>query len=122
MPEGSDSTIGLFQVRSLEPGFGTAEWGFALGATFWGSGLFEAGARLVLDFAFETIGVHRMEAHAAVQNTRGNGALRKLGAVQEGILRRSLLRNGTYLDQLLWSILDEDWRQPKFPDRHETLH
>ncbi len=122
VPEGSESAVGLFQVRSLEPGFGTAEWGFILGASFWGSGLFETGARLALDFAFETLGVHRMEARAAVQNARGNGALRKLGAVQEGILRRSFLRNGTYLDQLLWSILDEDWRQPEFPDRRETFH
>ncbi|TDI24627.1 MAG: N-acetyltransferase [Acidobacteria bacterium] len=122
VPEGSEHAIGLFQVRSLEPGFGTAEWGFILGASFWGSGLFETGARLVLDFAFDTLGVHRMEARAAVQNGRGNGALRKLGAVQEGILRRSFFRNGTYLDQLLWSILDEDWRQPKFPDRGEIFH
>ncbi len=122
VPEGSEHAIGLFQVRSLEPGFGTAEWGFILGASFWGSGLFETGARLVLDFAFDTLGVHRMEARAAVQNGRGNGALRKLGAVQEGILRRSFFRNGTYLDQLLWSILDEDWRQPTFPDRGEIFH
>ena len=122
VPEGSENAIGLFQVRSLEPGFGTAEWGFILGQSFWGSGLFKAGARLVLDFAFKTLGVHRLEARAAVQNGRGSGALRKLGAVQEGILRRSFLRNGTYLDQLLWSILDDDWRQPKFPDRGETFH
>ena len=38
-------------------------------------------------------------------NGRGNGALRKLGAVQEGVLRRSFLKNGQYLDQMLWSIL-----------------
>ena len=41
---------------------------------------------------------------------RGNGALRKLGAVQEGILRKSFLRSGEYLDQMLWTVLDEDWR------------
>jgi RimJ/RimL family protein N-acetyltransferase len=53
--------------------------------------------------------VHRLEARAAVQNGRGNGALRKLGAVHEGILRRSFLCNGEYLDQALWSILADDW-------------
>jgi len=57
--------------------------------------------------------VHRLEARAAVQNGRGNGALRKLGAVQEGVLRKSFLRNGEYLDQVLWTIMDEDWRQAK---------
>ncbi|HEX6657462.1 MAG TPA: GNAT family N-acetyltransferase [Ilumatobacter sp.] len=113
VPHGMTAAIGLFQIRSLEPGFATAEWGFALGSAFWGSGAFMEGAQLVVDFAFETIGVHRLEARAAVQNGRGNGALRKIGAVQEGILRRSFLRNGQYLDQALWSILDTDWRQAK---------
>ncbi|MCM3880206.1 MAG: GNAT family N-acetyltransferase, partial [Vicinamibacterales bacterium] len=61
----------------------------------------------------EVIGVHRLEARAAVQNGRGNGALRKLGAVQEGILRKSFLRGGTYLDQSLWAILPEDWYRSK---------
>ncbi len=108
--KGFDTAIGIFQVRELEPGFGTAEWGFAIGSAFWGTGVFQEGAELVLDFAFETLGVHRLEARAAVQNGRGNGALRKVGAVQEGILRKSFLRNGEYLDQVLYAIVKEDWR------------
>jgi len=109
VPEGMSNAVGLFQVRALEPGFGTAEWGFALGSPFWGSGLFLEGAALVLDFVFQTVGVHRLEARASIVNGRGNGALRKLGAVQEGVLRRSFLRNGEYHDQVLWSVLKEDW-------------
>jgi [ribosomal protein S5]-alanine N-acetyltransferase len=115
VPQGMDTAVGLFQVRQLEPGWGTAEWGFALGSAFWGTGLYTEGAELVLRFVFETVGVHRLEARAAVQNARGNAALRKLGAVQEGILRRSFLRNGQYMDQALWSILAEDWRAMLVP-------
>jgi ribosomal-protein-alanine N-acetyltransferase len=110
VPDGMTTAVGLFQVRSLEPGFGTAEWGFAMGSPFWGSGIFLEGARLVLDFAFDVIGASRLEARAAVANGRGNGALRKVGAVQEGVLRRSFLRNGQYHDQVLWGILASDWR------------
>ena len=110
VPRGMDTAIGIFQVRQLEPGFASAEWGFAIGSAFWGTGLFAACAELVLDFSFETLGVHRLEARAAVRNGRGNGALRKVGATCEGVLRRSFLRNGEYLDQHLWSILDTDWR------------
>jgi ribosomal-protein-alanine N-acetyltransferase len=113
VPHGMDTAIGLFQVRQLEPGWGTAEWGFAIGSAFWGTGVFTEGAQMVLEFAFETIGVHRLEARAAVQNGRGNGALRKVGAVCEGILRRSFLRNGHYYDQALWAILAEDFRVSK---------
>ncbi|HEY7290090.1 MAG TPA: GNAT family N-acetyltransferase [Vicinamibacterales bacterium] len=105
----SDVAVGIFQLRELESGFGTAEWGFAIGSEYWGTGVFVDAAELVVQFAFETVGVHRLEARASVKNGRGNGALRKIGAVQEGVLRRSFLRNGQYHDQVLWSILDEDW-------------
>ena len=107
---GSDTAVGIFQIRALEPDLETAEWGFAIGSAYWGTGVFKEGAELVVDFAFETVGIHRLEARAAVRNGRGNGALRKIGAVQEGILRQSFLRNGEYLDQALWSLLAEDWR------------
>jgi RimJ/RimL family protein N-acetyltransferase len=113
VPHGSDTAVGIFQVRSLEPAFGTAEWGFALASECWGTGIFVDGAEMIVDFAFEVLGVHRLEARAALKNGRGNGALRKLGAVQEGVLRRSFLRNGEYLDQALWTILQDEWLQAK---------
>lgn len=113
VPDGQEHAVGIIQVRQLEPGFGTAEWGFAIGHGFWGKGLFIQGARMVVDFVFETVGVHRLEARAAVENGRGNGALAKVGAVREGTLRRSFLRNGQYLDQALWSIVKDDWLQAK---------
>ena len=110
VPHGMDTAIGIFQVRQLEPGFATAEWGFAIGSAFWGTGAFMDGAKMIVDFTFDVIKSHRLEARAAVPNGRGNGALRKIGAMQEGILRKSFLRNGEYLDQTLWTILEEDWR------------
>jgi [ribosomal protein S5]-alanine N-acetyltransferase len=110
VPPTADSAVGLFQVRALDAGFQTAEWGFALGSAYWGSGLFLESATRVLDFSFDVLGIIRLEARAAVVNGRGNGALRKTGAVQEGVLRRSFLRGGQYHDQVLWSILAEDWR------------
>jgi len=109
----SDIAIGLFQIRSLEPNFGNAEWGFAIAYEFWGTGAFVEGAALVLDFAFTILGSHRLEARAATVNGRGNAALRKIGARREGVLRKSFLRNGEYLDQSLWTILGEDWIDAK---------
>jgi RimJ/RimL family protein N-acetyltransferase len=113
VPHGMQTAIGLIQIRQLEPGFATAEWGFALGSAFWGTGMFVDSAEMAVNFAIDTLGVARLEARAAVANGRGNGALRKLGAVQEGVLRRSFLKNGRFLDQMLWSILSEEWRRTK---------
>jgi RimJ/RimL family protein N-acetyltransferase len=109
VPSGFSSPVGVFQMRSLESGFQTAEWGFALGSPFWGTGLFASAAQLVLNFAFTTVGVRRLEARACAENRRGNGALRKIGATPEGVLRRSFIWDGKYHDQVLWSILNSDW-------------
>jgi ribosomal-protein-alanine N-acetyltransferase len=106
----TDTAIGIFQLRELESGFATAEWGFAIGSAYWGTGVFQEGAELMVHFAFDEVGVHRLEARAAVRNGRGNGALRKIGAIQEGLLRKSFFKNGEYHDQVLWTILDEDWK------------
>lgn len=108
--KGFDTAVGIFQVRETEPGFCTAEWGFALGSPFWGTGVFAEGAELVLQFAFETLQIHRLEARATLRNGRGNSALQKLGAVQEGVLRKSFLKNGEYLDQALYAMVEDDWR------------
>jgi ribosomal-protein-alanine N-acetyltransferase len=121
VPEGYDEAVGLFQVRQLEPDFSTAEWGVALGSPFWGSGLFMESAPAVVDFAFDTLAVHRLEARAPVINGRANGSLQKLGAVQEGVLRRSFASDGQYIDQILWSILREDWRKKRL-GRRPSVH
>jgi RimJ/RimL family protein N-acetyltransferase len=103
-----DLAIGIFQVRRLDAPFALAEWGFALASPFWGTGVFQEGAELVLDFAFRTLGVRRLEARAAMVNGRGIGALRKIGAVQECVLRESFVSGGSRIDQALYAILDVD--------------
>ena len=103
------AVAGLVQVRALDPVFEAAEWECTLAPSSRGTGLFVEAARLVGSFAFGTVGVHRLEARVLLQTGRANGALRKLGAVQEGILRRSMRRGRDYLDQVLWSMLREDW-------------
>jgi RimJ/RimL family protein N-acetyltransferase len=110
---GFDTAIGIFQVRDLGSGFGSAEWGFAIGSPFWGTGVFEDAAKQVVAFAFETLGVRRLEARAAVLNGRGNAALRKLGAVAECVLRKSFHHRDDYLDQTLYAIIDVDWYGPR---------
>jgi RimJ/RimL family protein N-acetyltransferase len=101
--------VGLAQVRRLDPTFEAAEWEMTLAPSARGTGVFLEAARLVGSFAFGSVGAYRLEARVVVQNGRANGALRKLGAVQEGVLRRSARRGSDYYDQVLWSVLKEDW-------------
>lgn len=105
VPRNQTAPAGIFELRSLQPGFFRAELACFIERAFWGSGLLEDGARLICDFAFNAVGVHRIEARAEVDNDRANGALRKLGATQEGRLRASFVRDGQPVDQYLWSLV-----------------
>src|SRR3972149_9209490 len=52
VPDGTNEAAGLIQVRETEAGFGTAEWGFALGESNWGKSVFMKCALLELAFPF----------------------------------------------------------------------
>lgn len=110
VPDGQVDAVGLFQIRLFADRPGVAEWGFILGAAHWGTGLFLAGAQRVVDFAFEAMGLERLEARASIANGRGNGALLKLGARAEAVLRSSFERHGRWHDQRLWGLTRGDWR------------
>jgi ribosomal-protein-alanine N-acetyltransferase len=114
VPNGERAAVGLFQIWRVGSTFETAEMGFVFGAPFWGTGIFMESAPAFLTFAFETLSVHRLEGRAATLNGRGNGALRKLGAVPEFVLRKCFECGGRHQDHIMWSILDEDWqKQPQ---------
>ena len=121
VPEGLDTAVGIFQLRALDAQFSTAEWGFALGSEYWGRGLFTQGARMVMAFAFEQIGVNRLEARAMAANERANGALRKVGARKEAVLRQSMPKDGCLHDEHLWAIVETDWRHASGP-RSLSVH
>jgi RimJ/RimL family protein N-acetyltransferase len=110
VPNGSDDAVGLFQIRQLGETFEVAEWGFALGRPMWGTGVFPLAAAAFVEFAIDTLEVRRLEARSSVLNGRGNGALQKIGASREAVLRKSFLKDGQYYDQVLWSIMADEWR------------
>jgi RimJ/RimL family protein N-acetyltransferase len=108
---GSSQVAGLFKVKELEPGFGSAEWEFVLAPEQWGGSPFLRSAPMVIDYIFEVLGARRLEARATLSNGRGQAALRKLGAVQEAVLRQSIrVEGGACQDQALLTLFDDDWR------------
>jgi ribosomal-protein-alanine N-acetyltransferase len=104
VPNGSEAAVGIIQLRDLGDDFSLAEWGFALGSNYWGTGMFMAAANLVLAFAFGTLGIERLEARCVAQNGRGVGALRKLHAVPERLLPNGLVLGENSFDQVLWTL------------------
>ncbi len=111
VPPGSNAAVGVIQLRPQEPSWFTTQWGFAIGAAFWSTGAFFDAAQAVASYAFEHMGVHRLEARAMVTNGRGNGALQKMGAIPEGALASAFAQNGRYNPQFLWGLPVDAWRQ-----------
>jgi RimJ/RimL family protein N-acetyltransferase len=109
VPAGEEHAVGVFELRQLQPGFVRGELGFVMPPRLWGRGIFIEAARLVLDFGFRVVKIHRIEARSPVDNDRGNAALQRIGAHREGRLRGAFFRDGEWLDQYLWAILDTDW-------------
>lgn len=104
IPDGHTQPVGLMQLWPLDPQHGTAEWGVVIGRSFWGSGLFPAAAALLFQFAFDSLGVMRLEARTAIDNERASAALRKVGARAEGRLGANVSTASATSDAYLWSF------------------
>jgi ribosomal-protein-alanine N-acetyltransferase len=109
VPDGERGAVGVIQIWPIEKDFSTAEWGFALGETFWGKSLFATGAELFIQAVFAELGVHRLEARVVDVNERAIRLFERLGARRDGVLRDGF-RDGTCMrDHVMWSILAPEW-------------
>lgn len=77
---------------------------------FWGTITNNICKYLLLDYAFETLGINRIEFLTDQRNERSRQAILKLGAVEEGILREHLMTHeGNFRNSLIFSILKSEW-------------
>lgn len=65
------------------------------------------------DFAFEVLKLHRLSLDVFSFNTRAEQVYRKAGFQREGVLRDAVLDGGQYADDILMSMLEEDWKRLK---------
>jgi len=88
------------------------------GPRFFGRGLGTQASRLVLGYAFDVVGVHRVELQVYDFNPRARHVYEKLGFVHEGTMREALRWEGQWVDCHLMALLDRDWTpqpQPQQP-------
>lgn len=88
-----------------------AEIGYELSPTHWGRGYATEAARAILRFGFTGLGVHRVWAWCVAENTASAHVLEKLGMRREGRLRDKELFKGRWWDNLLYAILEDEWRE-----------
>lgn len=88
----------------------TASLGYWIGEPFARQRYMSAALPLVLDFAFNRLRLHRVEAACLPSNVPSRALLLRTGFRQEGYAHGYLLIDGKWQDHLLFAILYEDWR------------
>ncbi|TDD57537.1 N-acetyltransferase [Kribbella antibiotica] len=103
-----DRMIGF--VR-LAPGVHkNAKLGYGVHADHWGHGYATDTARTMLEFGFDTLGLHRITAAIGPENAASIAVVKRLGFSYEGQLREHVFTNGAWRDSLLYSILEDEYR------------
>ncbi len=102
---------GTTRYLDMRPDHGSLEIGATwLQRHYYGSGINRRVKFLLLEHAFETLGMERVQLRADGRNQRSQRAIEKLGAVREGVLRRNQRTYSGYLrDTVVYSILGNEW-------------
>jgi RimJ/RimL family protein N-acetyltransferase len=86
-----------------------AETGYILGRKAWGAGVATEAMRALIDYGFGQLSLRRIEADVDPRNQRSCGLLRRLGFVEEGLLRQRWVVAGEISDSALYGLLSTDW-------------
>ncbi len=86
----------------------SAEIGYWLGETFWGKGIATDAVRAMTDYGFEALDLTRVFAVPFASSSASIRVLEKCGYVREGVMRRSAIKEGVVIDQVLYAMTDQD--------------
>ena len=111
------SKIG-FVARLKELWGGQMEIGYALLPDERGKGYCSEAVKIMVDYIFLSMrNIVRIQAHTDVRNTASQKVLEKAGFKKEGTIRKGYFARGAWTDWLLYSILREEWKEPKILTR-----
>lgn len=111
----TDHLIGGVTLFSINRAQGRADIGYVLGSTHWGNGYAREAVALVLDYAFDTLGLRRVEADIDPRNASSCKLAERLGFVREGLLRERWEVAGEVCDTAMYGLLAKDWQARKSP-------
>lgn len=97
--------IALYSIKRLPYSSGFV--GYAMDEAYVGKGIVTEAVELIIHFAFEEVGLHRVEAYVAPENKASIRVLEKAGFQQEGLLRKLLYINGKWVDHYMYARLEE---------------
>ncbi len=110
--KGNRKVIGCVGMSNVDRFQGTATIGYWLSQEYWRKGIIQEATTRVIDYAFKTLKLRRIDISAFVENKPSNALIRKLGFSYEG-MRKKRCRSksdGSIYDENIYGLLKEDWK------------
>ncbi|HTN12220.1 MAG TPA: GNAT family N-acetyltransferase [Acetobacteraceae bacterium] len=105
-----DMFIGWCHLSQWNPVYRSARIGYCLDDAAWGNGFATEAAGAVLQWAFDTLDLNRVQSEADTRNIASSRVLEKLGFIREGTLREDCIVAGEISDSWVYGLLRRDWR------------
>lgn len=116
MDRGSDETfIGWCGLTRWNPDHRSASLGYCLDDAAWGHGYATEAGRALLQWAFDTLDLNRVQAATDTRNAASARVLEKLGFVREGTLREDCVVNGEVSDSWMYGLIRREWQPSSRP-------
>lgn len=100
---------GEFNIRDFTNKVG--EVAYIVNPDYWGKGIATDVAKLLIDFGFKELKLHRIYATCDPKNIGSSKVLKKVGMIKEGRIREDLLIKEGWRDSLLYSVLEQEWKK-----------
>lgn len=112
--------IGLTGLHRINWKDRTATTGSLIGEKDrWGKGLGTEAKMLLLNYGFNTLGLHKINSEVIEFNERSRKHLEKCGYQYEGCRRQNIFKDGRWHDLLMFGVLKEEW-QPRWEEWQRT--
>jgi [ribosomal protein S5]-alanine N-acetyltransferase len=106
-----DILIGTCGFHAIEKEHFKLEVGYELNPALWGKGIMHEALNAIFTYAFDEMGINRIEAFYDPENDRSRNALEKCGFIYEGTQRKRFFEKGKFVDAALSSLLKEDFQK-----------
>jgi len=108
-PKVDGEVIGQADLHGIDHFNRRCELGIEIGREYWGKGFGQDTVRTLVEYAFEHLNMNRVGLQVLAEDPRAVGAYRKAGFVEEGRIRQHAWVRGRYEDELVMSVLREEW-------------
>lgn len=102
--------IGWCGLTRWNPDYRSAALGYCFAEAAWGHGYATEAAGALLQWAFDTLDLNRVQAEADTRNVASARVLEKLGFVREGTLREDCVVNGEVSDSWVYGLIRREWQ------------